>query len=214
MQPSGGQYLYLKGVFATTATEGSLQSVRDRVATYHLEQLLNRKQPEGRSERSWQSILDSVQTSLISKLDSLHSVVELYQFAHKTLKSEDLKEAFREFVFDDVSEFAVPEQAQQDFILSEREAPSFERDLELFERDLALPVLLSEQETSGDPDLVSASSATAGRSSSSATTSVFQSISKGRTELGDLDFGSSPKRARFSTSRASGCAVDLESDHE
>ena len=141
-------------------------------------------------------------------------MVELYQFAHKTLKSEDLKEAFREFVFDDVSEFALPGQAQQDFILSEREAPSFERDLELFERDLALPVLLSEQETSGDPDLVSSSSATAGRSSSSATTSVFQSISKGRTELGDFDFGSSSKRARFSTSLASGCAVDLESDHE
>ena len=141
-------------------------------------------------------------------------MVELYQFARKTLKCEDLKAAFREFVFDDVSEFALSEQAQQDFIHPDRGASSFERDLELFERDFAQPVPLFDQETSGDPDLVSSSAATARRSSSSATTSVFQSISKGRTELGDLDFGSSPKRARFSTSLASSCAIDLESDHE
>ena len=188
--------------------------MRDRIATYHLEQLLNRKQPEGRSERSWQSILDSVQTTLISKLDSLHSVEELYRFAHKTLKVEHLKEAFREFVFDDVSEFALSEQAQQDFIHPDREAFSFERDLELFERDFEQRAPVFEQEISGDPDLASSSAGTAGRSSTSATTSVFQSISKGRSELGDLDFGSSPKRTRFSTSLASSCAIDLESDQE
>ena len=110
-----GQFFLLKGVCAITATEGSLQNLRDRVATYHLEQLLARRQPEGRSNESWQRILETVQTSLVAKLDSLHSVNSIWQFAHRTLKCEDLKAAFREFAFDDVSEFAVPEQVQQDF---------------------------------------------------------------------------------------------------
>ena len=66
-----------------------------------------------------------MQTSLIAKLDSLHSVESIWQFAHRTLKCEDLKAAFREFAFDDVSEFAIPEQVQQDFLHSISESSTF-----------------------------------------------------------------------------------------
>ena len=70
-----------------------MQNLRDRVATYHLEQLLGRKKPEGRSHESWGKILDTVQASLVAKLDSLHSVDSIWRFAHRTLKCEDLKVA-------------------------------------------------------------------------------------------------------------------------
>ena len=197
---SGGQFFLLKGVCAITATEGSLQNLRDRVATYHLEQLLARKQPEGRSNESWQRILETVQTSLVAKLDSLHSV----NSAYRTLKCEDLKAAFREFAFDDVSEFAVPEQVQQDFLHSNSESPSFDRDLEVF--DLSFP--LSEQDLSRDLRCTAESSA------ASSSARVFAEILPGTADLGDLDqlCTSDPKRARCSSSLRSGETVDLESE--
>ena len=201
---SGGQFFLLKGVCAITATEGSLQNLRDRVATYHLEQLLARRQPEGRSNESWQRILETVQTSLVAKLDSLHSVNSIWQFAHRTLKCEDLKAAFREFAFDDVSEFAVPEQVQQDFLHSNSESPSFDRDLEVF--DLSFP--LSEQDLSRDLRCTAESSA------ASSSARVFAEILPGTADLGDLDqlCTSDPKRARFSSSLRPGETVDLESE--
>ena len=197
---SGGQFFLLKGVCAITATEGSLHNLRDRVATYHLEQLLARKQPEGRSNESWQRILETVQTSLVAKLDSLHSV----NSAYRTLKCEDLKAAFREFAFDDVSEFAVPEQVQQDFLHSNSESPSFDRDLEVF--DLSFP--LSEQDLSRDLRCTAESSA------ASSSARVFAEILPGTADLGDLDqlCTSDPKRARCSSSLRSGETVDLESE--
>lgn len=188
-------------MFAATATEGSLQNLRDRVATYHLEQLLARKKPESRSHESWGNILDTVQTSLVTRLDSLHSVNSIWQFAHRTLKCEDLKAAFREFAFDDVSEFAISEQAQRDFLHSTSESSTFERDLELFERSFSL----SEQDLSGDQ--------LAEPSAASSSARVFAGIQPGTAELGDLDqrCTSTPKRARFSSSLRSGDTIELES---
>ena len=145
-----------------------------------------------------------MQTSLTAKLDSLRSMESIWQFAHRTLKCEDLKAAFREFAFDDVSEFATPEQVQQDFLHSNSESSTFERDLELFE----LSFSLSEQDLSGDQQSAADSSA------ASSSARGFATIRPGTAELGDLDQlrTSSPKRARFSSSlRASG-TVDLESE--
>ena len=183
-----------------------MQNLRDRVATYHLEQLLGRKKPEGRSHESWGKILDTVQASLVAKLDSLHSVDSIWRFAHRTLKCEDLKAAFREFAFDDVSEFSIPESVQHDFLHSSSESSSFERDLELFN----LSFSLSEQSLSGDCVRAAASSP------ASSSARVFEGLQPGRADLGDLDQlrTSSPKRARFSSVLKSGEVIVLDSEEQ
>ena len=184
-----------------------MQNLRDRVATYHLEQLLGRKKPEGRSHESWGKILDTVQASLVAKLDSLHSVDSIWRFAHRTLlKCEDLKAAFREFAFDDVNEFSIPGSVQHDFLHSSSESSSFERDLELFN----LSFSLSEQNLIGDCVRAAASSP------ASSSARVFEGLQPGRADLGDLDQlrTSSPKRARFSSVLKSGEVIVLDSEEQ
>ena len=112
----------------------SLEAIRARVAELHLEQLLQREQPPSRTASSWQTILSGIQDACVAKLETLDTPQAVWDFAHRTLKADHLKEAFRFFAVDDVCEFSLTEQQQQDFIHPQEESASFDKDLELFEQ--------------------------------------------------------------------------------
>ena len=60
----------------------------------HLEQLLQREQPVGRSNESWQRILSTAQSAVRTRVNQLDSVNDLFAFACRCLKDPDLNDAF------------------------------------------------------------------------------------------------------------------------
>ncbi|CAE7338131.1 GIP [Symbiodinium sp. CCMP2592] len=94
---------------STAASLASLEAIKARVTELHLEQLLQRECPSGRSAEGWQNILSTAQLSLEANLASLETTQQVWDFAHRCLKDSHLKEVFRFFAVDDVCEEAIPE---------------------------------------------------------------------------------------------------------
>ena len=84
-----------------TATEESLQAVKDRLTEFYVEQLVQRERPTNRSAEGWQKILATAREGFEAHLSSLDSVQQVFAFGEKCLKDRDLKEAFRHFALED-----------------------------------------------------------------------------------------------------------------
>ena len=63
----------LAAIAATAASEASVEAVRERICQLHLEQLLQRERPEGRSSEGWQKILSTAQSAVEARAE--HSVI-------------------------------------------------------------------------------------------------------------------------------------------
>ena len=94
---------------STAATLASLEAIKARVTELHLEQLLQRERPTGRSAEGWQNILSTAQRTLEAHLATLDTPAHVWDFAHRCLKDSLLKDAFRFFAVEDVCDEAVSE---------------------------------------------------------------------------------------------------------
>ena len=107
--------------------------MRERICQLHLEQLLQREKPEGRSNEGWQRILSTAQSAVELRVQSIQSLQDLYAFACRSLKDQHLKDVFRSFVVEDVHDSAVSEEVVHSCLHPTEEHPRFEKDCELFE---------------------------------------------------------------------------------
>ena len=123
----------LAAIAATAASEASVEAVRERICQLHLEQLLQRERPEGRSSEGWQKILSTAQSAVEARVQSIQSLQDLYTFACRCLKDSHLKDVFRSFVVEDVHDCAVSEEVVHSCLHPTEEHPRFEKDCELFE---------------------------------------------------------------------------------
>ena len=210
---SGGQFLNLESKFGKatlcavvrtagkTATLAAVEAAKEHLRTFYLEQLLQREKPSYRTEQGWRTILVTAQNALNQRLESIHSLEELFQFAGKCLKDPELRAAFEFLSAEECVEQAIPWENQLEFLRSSAEHHNIERDLSLFEQAIS-------EVSKGSP------------TASSSATSTFRGICKGKEELGDLGslpaplLGSSPKRAKFSPVLKSGAVIDLDSEEE
>ena len=79
---------------STAASLASLEAIKARVTELHLEQLLQRERPIGRSAEGWQNILSTAQRTLEAHLATLDTPAQVWDFAHRCLKDSLLKDAF------------------------------------------------------------------------------------------------------------------------
>ena len=114
---------------ASTATHESVELLRERLHSLYVEQLCERPRPEGRSRTSWDSILSTYRVAFEQRLQELHTVQSVWQFAIKCLQKQHLKEAFVAFAPEDVADSCISEEVQRASVYPDEEAPSFERDL-------------------------------------------------------------------------------------
>ena len=96
----------------TTATCGGLALLKERLHSLYVEQLCERQRPIGRSGTSWDNILSTYRVSFENHLESLDTIESVWLFGEKCLKKEHLKEAFREFGFEDVFGSAISQELQ------------------------------------------------------------------------------------------------------
>lgn len=100
----------------------------------YLEQLLERKRPQGRTRQGWTRILKTAQDALEHRLAELNRVDEIHAFALRCIKDEHLREVYLSFCVESVSEFALPAETVRNFVFASEEHPNFHKDLELFEQ--------------------------------------------------------------------------------
>ena len=118
---------------STAASLASLEAIKARVTELHLEQLLQRERPIGRSAEGWQNILSTAQRTLEAHLATLDTPAQVWDFAHRCLKDSLLKDAFRFFAVDDVCAEAISEDLVKETVFATEERPLFEQDLEAFD---------------------------------------------------------------------------------
>ena len=118
---------------ATAASLASLEAIRQRVTELHLEQLLQRERPFGRTEQGWQNILSAAQDSVVARLEKLNTPEAVWDFAHRCLKDTHLKEVFRSFAVDDVCDCAISAESVRSAVFPEEEHNRFSKDLEAYE---------------------------------------------------------------------------------
>ena len=118
---------------ATAASLASLEAIRQRVTELHLEQLLQRERPFGRTEQGWQNILSAAQDSVVARLEKLNTPEAVWDSAHRCLKDTHLKEVFRSFAVDDVCDCAISAESVRSAVFPEEEHNRFSKDLEAYE---------------------------------------------------------------------------------
>ena len=125
--------MVVRTVFKTT-TLAAVDATKEHLRTFYLEQLLQREKPSYRSERGWQTILVTAQNALNQRLEDIHTIEELFQFAGKSLKDPELRTAFEFLSVEDCVEQAFPLEKQLEFLRSSEEHHNLDRDLSLFEQ--------------------------------------------------------------------------------
>ena len=106
-----------------------MQLLKERLHSLYVEQLIERPRPEGRSGSSWDRILSTYRVAFEQRLEELHTVQGVWQFALKCLQKQHLKEAFIAFAPEDVAASCVSEEVQQASLHPTEESSTFERDL-------------------------------------------------------------------------------------
>ena len=86
--------------------------LKERLHSLYVEQLCERPKPSGRSGTSWDNILSTYRVSFENHLESLDTIESVWLFGEKCLKKDHLREAFREFGFEDVFSSAISQQLQ------------------------------------------------------------------------------------------------------
>ncbi|CAE7616396.1 GIP [Symbiodinium natans] len=132
-----GQPVGVQVTFVNTATVASCDSLKELLDSLYLEQLLNRPRPANRTEYGWQAVLVGIHTAFQKKLETLHTVEQVWCFGNTCLKDQGLKENFVDLGIDRVCEEAIPFAKQLRFVQAEQEGPNFERELGLIEQLLA-----------------------------------------------------------------------------
>ena len=154
----------------------------------------------------------TAQNNLDLRLEDIHTIAELWQFAGKCLKDPDLKAAFDFLGSDECFSLAYPWDKQLAFVSGQEEHSNLERDLSLFEK--AEKEIGSETGTALNSSTELPSSSLA--SSSTWPTSVFQALRPGKEHLGDPECACEPslKKAKFSSALAPSAVIDLQSEEE
>ena len=132
-----GQPVGVQVTLVNTATVASCDSLKELLDSLYLEQLLNRPRPANRTEYGWQAVLVGIHTAFQKKLETLHTVEQVWCFGNTCLKDQGLKENFIDLGIDRVCEEAIPFAKQLRFVQAEQEGPNFERELGLIEQLLA-----------------------------------------------------------------------------
>ena len=122
--------------------------LKERLHSLYVEQLIERPRPEGRSGSSWDRILSTYRVAFEQRLEELHTVQGVWQFALKCLQKQHLKEAFIAFAPEDVAESCISEEVQQASLHPTEESSTFERDL--LASSVELRELLSGDSASAD----------------------------------------------------------------
>ena len=103
-----GQPVGVQVTFVNTATVASCDSLKELLDSLYLEQLLNRPRPANRTEYGWQAVLVGIHTAFQKKLETLHTVEQVWCFGNTCLKDQGLKENFIDLGIDRVCEEAIP----------------------------------------------------------------------------------------------------------